>query len=266
MKYYRRTKRGMVITEDLNEIFSTWRVGEKWLFVGPHDDDIILGSGLLLQAALRNNVDVFALVATDGRMGYCNAEQEHTISQVRKKETLDSFRILGLPEENIFFANIPDCDTNSYIGRRKAKNDDPEIKGYTGLQNAFTYFLRKVTPTRVFLPTGADLHPDHKIIYQEMLISLFHAGGNIWPELGPALKNVPWAYEFSVYCDFATPPTIKVLADDLIFQKKLEGVLAYKSQEQIASLVENLKNGGPVEFFKSVDMAFYHPENHTAEF
>jgi len=266
MNYYRRTSKGLKNTEILSDIFSTWKEGEKWLFIGPHDDDILLGSGLMLQAALKSGIDVYALITTDGRMGYCTPEQEKTISAVRKAETIEAFKIIGLPMNKVFFAEFPDCDTGSYLGRRKAKEADPEIKGYTGLQNAFTYYIRKVRPARVFLPTGADLHTDHKLVHQELLISLFHAGGDIWPELGEALSWTPWPYEFSIYCDFPVPPKIKIVADDDIFQKKLDGVMAYKSQRQISSLVESLKTSGPVEYFRPVDVAFYHPENHIALF
>lgn len=267
MKYFRRTKQGMITDDKMSSLFSTWKKEEEtWLFIGPHDDDIVLGAGLLLQAALKEGVKVYALVTTDGRMGYCKKEQRDKIAQIRKEETYKCFEILGLPKENIVFAEFPDCDLNSYIGRRRAKADDPVIEEHTGLQNAFTYYLRKFNPKRVFLPTGADLHPDHKIVYQEFLISLFHASGNIWPELGGVLKQTPYAYEFGVYCDFPGTPQIKIMSDEAIFKKKLDAILAYKSQEQIVQLVESRKDGGPYEFFKPVDYAFYHPSNYVSLF
>ena len=34
------------------------------------------------------------------------------------------------------------------------------------------------------MPSPADYHPDHQVAYNEMQISLFHAAGLIWPELG----------------------------------------------------------------------------------
>ncbi len=71
------------------------------------------------------------------------------------------------------------------------------------MQNAITYALRQVRPNRVFLPTSADLHPDHQIVHEEMLISLFHAQGNIWPELGPPIAEVPKVYEFACLLRFS---------------------------------------------------------------
>ncbi|MBN2781496.1 MAG: PIG-L family deacetylase [Candidatus Marinimicrobia bacterium] len=261
MKFLRRTAKDVKRVDHLEGIFPDWKEKETWLFIGPHDDDIVLGAGITLRSAIEAGVDVYALVSTDGGMGYCHMEQEHTIGKIRQKETVDSFKILGLPEDHIFFANIPDCDTTSYVGRRKAKPGEPAIKGYTGLQNAFTYYIRKVQPTRIFLPTGEDLHPDHKIVYQEVLISMFHAGGNIWPELGGPAAT-PMAYEFGVYCDFAGAPNLKIEADPQVFQKKLDGILAYKSQEQIASLVEGVKAGGPLEYIREIEFRFYSVNNY----
>ncbi len=267
MKFYRRTKHGLKIDDKLSGLFSTWNPeDEVWLFIGPHDDDTVIGAGLLLQAGLQENVQVHSLVTSDGRMGYCHENQRDKIIDIRRDETYKSFDILGMPKENIHYGNFPDCNLNAFIGRRKAQAGDPDIVGFTGLQNLFTYYLRKIKPKRVFLPTGQDLHPDHKIVYQELLISLFHASGNIWPELGPILKQVPYVYEFPVYCDLAEPSTIKVIADDDVFNKKLEAILAYQSQEQIAQLVESRRDGGPFEFFLPVSYAFYHPTNYSGLF
>ena len=48
---------------------------ETWLFVSPHDDDLVIGAGLWMQAAVAAGIDVQVLVVTDGRMGYCTLEQ-----------------------------------------------------------------------------------------------------------------------------------------------------------------------------------------------
>ncbi len=261
MKFLRREEQDVKSTDKLKELFPDFQENERWLFIGPHDDDIVLGAGITMRAAIEAGIEVYALVATDGRMGYCYKDQEDTIGKIRHKETVDSFKIIGLKEDNIFFADMPDCDTATYIGRRKAKPGDPEIGGYTGFQNSFTYYVRKVKPTRVFLPTGEDLHPDHKVVYQEMLISMFHAGGNIWPELGEPV-DPPAAYEFAVYCDFPAAPNLKIEADQEVFRKKLDAILAYKSQEQIADLVEGVKEGGPLEYIREINFKMYSVNNY----
>src|SRR3954468_215817 len=74
---------------------------ETWLFVSPHDDDLVIGAGLWMQAAVQAGVDVQVLVVTDGRMGYCTLEQRDSIAQIRRKETYESFNVLGVRENQI---------------------------------------------------------------------------------------------------------------------------------------------------------------------
>ena len=81
---------------------------ETWLFVSPHDDDLCLGAGLFMQQAVAEGVNVQVLVVTDGRMGYCTLEQRESISDIRRKETYESFAILGVVRESIAWINYPD--------------------------------------------------------------------------------------------------------------------------------------------------------------
>ena len=39
---------------------------EHFLFISPHDDDVVLGAGLFIQLAQRENVPVYILIVTDG--------------------------------------------------------------------------------------------------------------------------------------------------------------------------------------------------------
>jgi LmbE family N-acetylglucosaminyl deacetylase len=241
---------------------------ETWLFVSPHDDDLVIGSGLLMQSAVRAGIDVQVLVVTDGRMGYCTLEQRDTIADIRRRETYASFDILGVGEKQIAWCGYPDGGLYTLQGRRKARADDEvqPIEGYVGLSNAFTYHLRRTRANRVFVPTIADLHPDHQITNNEMMICLFHAAGAIWPELGQPLADVPKVYELAIYCDFPQPPQLELRTDAATFEKKLAGILAYRSQLQIAKLVEIVRNAGAVEYLRELNFKFYSPENHKPAF
>lgn len=240
--------------------------GQTWFFVTPHDDDLCIGSGLLIQAAVQAGVNVQVLAVTDGSMGYCSIEQEGDIVNIRKAEMFESFEILGVPEESIAIIGYPDCGLTKYQGRRAAHSDADDIKGYIGLQNAFTYHLRRTRPARVLLPTATDLHPDHRITHSELMISLFHAGGAIWPELGEPLKEVPLVTEMAVYCDFASPPNWRIVGDDDAFAVKLKSIEAYRSQAQIEALVESTKQAGPYEYFHDVVFRLYSPTGYHALF
>lgn len=242
---------------------------ETWLFVSPHDDDLVIGAGLWMQAAVQAGVDVQVLVVTDGRMGYCTLEQRDNIADIRKAETYASFEILGVTREQVEYIGYPDGSLYNLQGRRKHRSHDDEVKptaGYVGLCNEFVYHLRRTRPQRVFVPTAADLHPDHQIVNNELMISLFHASGAIWPELGDPLGEVPQVYELAIYCDFPQPPQLEVRTDDATFEKKLAGIAAYRSQLQIANLIENIRRAGRYEYLRELNFRFYSPNHHKVAF
>lgn len=249
------------VGDTLASVSRHWQSNKEcFVFVSPHDDDVALGGGLFIQLAVRENIPVHVWVVTDGSMGYCSDEEKDNIAQIRKQEAIDSYTSLGVDEENLVFFDFPDCQLESYVGRHPSSDDSHSIAGHTGLQNAFTYYLRKVRPTQCFVPTISDLHPDHKITNEELQISLFHAGGNIWPELGPALEKVPYVHEMAVYCDFPLPPTLRVCTPVEYLEKKLDALAAFKSQKQIDELIEIVRKSGPQEYIRSIDFNLYQPQ------
>jgi len=267
-KFARRTGDTTTQSGSFAEILEGWRgPDERWLFVSPHDDDTVIGAGMTVLAAHAEGVECHLMVVTEGSMGYCEDEHKHTVSGIRRIETVESCKLIGIPEENIHFLGFPDCDLANWAGRRWAREGDiPVMEGFTGLQNSFVKVLRQVIPTRVFLPTSTDFHPDHQVVTREMNICLFHAQGSIWPELGAPLATVPEVYEYATYCDFPSPPTIKIEATAKQFETKLAGIAAYRSQKQIELIVDHHREGGPVEFLREVNFHFYSPKNYEGLF
>jgi LmbE family N-acetylglucosaminyl deacetylase len=240
---------------------------ERFLMISPHDDDAVLGAGLLIQLAKREKLPVHILVVTDGSMGYCSIKEKDSIADIRRNETFECYQKLGVPKENIVWLGFTDCRLNDYRGRRPVETkESTAISGFTGLQNSFTYYLRKIRPTQCFLPTNNDLHPDHRIIYDEFLISLFHAAGNIWPELSKPLSRVPYVNTYAVYCDFPAPPTLRMRAPVSYLENKLKAISAFRSQKQISSLIENVRHCGPEEYIRAIDFKLYHPANYRNQF
>ncbi len=233
---------------------------ERFLLISPHDDDVALGAGLFIQLALRENVPVYIMIVTDGSMGYCSKEQKDRISDIRREEAYECYMSMGVPKENIIWLGFPDCRLNYYRGRRISdSNDLTKIEGYIGLQNSFTHWIRKTAPTQCFLPTSSDLHPDHKIVHEEFLISLFHAAGDIWPELGTPIEKVPFVHELAVYCDFPQPPKVRIQTKQEHLEKKLQAIASYKSQKQIGSLIEIVRKSGPYEYLRELNFKLYQP-------
>ncbi len=267
IQYARRMADGVLTTSRIADIFDDWRASaESWLFVSPHDDDVALGGGLTFQAGIAEGVCVHAAVVTDGRMGYCRIEQRESIVAVRAEEAKRSFAILGLPAERLHLLGYPDGRLTACRGAFFADGDASQAAESSGMQIAFTRLLRQVRPTRVFLPTDSDLHPDHRVVHEELMISLFHAQGEIWPQLGGPIAAVPRVYEMAVYCDFPEPPQIRLETPPSMLETKLRAVLAYGSQEQIDTLVEVQRSSGPVEYLRELKFRFYAPRQYDELF
>jgi len=109
------------VASSLHGVSKHWQ-GQKehFLFISPHDDDIAIGAGLLVLLAKQEHVPVHILIVTDGSMGYCSEDEKKTIAKIRHEETFNCYQKLGVPRENIVWLDFPDCQLNSYRGRRKA--------------------------------------------------------------------------------------------------------------------------------------------------
>ena len=233
---------------------------QRFLFLSPHDDDVVIGGGLMILSAVAEKVPVHVAIVTDGAMGYCSLEEKDSISAIRRRETYASYKSLGVERENIHWLGFPDCQLARFQGRRPASPGEPaQSDGFTGLQHAFTKLLRQIRPTQVFLPTSADLHPDHRIVHSELMISVFHSSGDIWPELGKPHTFIPYLHELGVYCNFPSPPKLRIRALLSALKRKMQAVLKFKSQKQIGSMVEILRKGGPWEYIRPLEFALYHP-------
>jgi len=270
LQFEYRTPQGTVVrSASPADVWPDWKGDrERWLFVAPHDDDVVLGAGLTFICAAESGIPVYAVVATSGEAGYCRPEHRGNVHHIRRRECRKSFEMMGMPAENLILFDYPDADMTIHLGRRLT--NDPHclgaIAGATGYQNSFTWALRKILPTRVFLPTLTDIHPDHKATHQEFVMSIFHAQGNIWPELGTPIPDIPKLYEYATYCDFLTPPTIRVTTSNDLFERKLNAILAYQSQEQITLVLENQRASGPQEYIRELEFNIFNPRQYEGLF
>lgn len=260
----RRVESGLLSSSNPADVFANWKGDrERWLFLSPHDDDVILGCGLTFIAAIHCGIKTFASVVTNGKMGYCSPEERDTIAAVRHDECLNSFAVAGLPKENLFFLNHDDGSMNQQAGRRfatGAPGEGPAIAGGVGVLNSLVWLFRKTRPTRLFVPTVTDLHPDHKLTNTEAMMSVFHAQGTIWPELGEPIPEIPAIYEYSTYSNFITPPQYRTRVSEDLFERKINGILQYKSQKQIELTVKIQRENGTEEFIREAEFDMFVPQ------
>ncbi|MCL2743309.1 MAG: PIG-L family deacetylase, partial [Planctomycetaceae bacterium] len=215
-----------------------------------HDDDVVLGAGLTFIAGIESGVDTYAEVFSNGEMGYCSPEEKDTIAAIRKKEAQDSYAFMGLPAANLTQFAYNDSNLPHAIGRRFAsdKSLPNYINGAVGIENSMTWVIRKIKPSRIFVANRRDLHPDHQAVSYELMISIYHAQGAIWPELGEPIERIPNVYEYATYSDFISTPNMHVRVSDDLVEKRLQAVALYKSQRQIDLIVNELKKVGGNEY------------------
>jgi len=229
----------------------------RLLFVCAHDDDAAIGAGMVMALAAGLGAEVHVAIVTDGRMGYYKIEERSSLVQIRARETMVAYRHLGLDEKNIHLLGFPDGDTWRYMGRRVAQSGDPDVKGYTGIENSLCWVLRKVRPTIVFSASLEDIHPDHKSVNQELLISIFHASNGIWPELGVPIAR-PDLFEWPTYMRPVGQPAIGLFAGSQLFERKLEAIAMWASQADIiGQLISSQRAAGPQEFLWHPGFSLY---------
>lgn len=69
---------------------------DRYLFVGPHPDDIEVGAGATAAKLCRMGKEVEFLIVTDGRYGSDTADYDkEELIEIRKQEALSSAKIIG---------------------------------------------------------------------------------------------------------------------------------------------------------------------------
>jgi len=162
-QFTRRTTGGLLTTSQIAEVFDDWRgPAESWLFVSPHDDDIVLGGGLIFQVGIAAGTEVHVAIVTDGRMGYCHIEQRDSIAAIRAEEARKSFAILGLAPQRLHLLGFPDGGLARYRGSFFADGDSGRAAAPLGMQIAFARLLRQVRPT--------DEHPHDSARFRHLSV------------------------------------------------------------------------------------------------
>ena len=121
----------------------------RYLFVGPHPDDIEIGAGATVAALAAQGKSLCFLICTDGRYGTVNLKEnmpEEELIKTRREEAIRSAEALGV--NDVRFLEL--SDGGFY-------DDDKLLKGIAGVISDFQ-------PDVIFAPDPApasECHIDH---------------------------------------------------------------------------------------------------------
>ena len=122
---------------------------ERYLFVGPHPDDIEIGAGATVAALAAQGKSICFLICTDGRYGTVNMKDsvtEEELIAIRKDEAIRSAAALGVTD--VRFLNLSDGGFYDF---------DDLVKQIAGVISSFK-------PDVMFAPDPApasECHIDH---------------------------------------------------------------------------------------------------------
>ena len=122
---------------------------DRFLFIGPHPDDIEIGAGATAAKLAAAGKAVTFLVCLDGRFGLENAPAGTTpgaLADIRRQESLEAAKVLGVTD--VRFLGL--CDGGLY---------DPE-----DLRRGIARVIGEVQPQVLFAPdpfVASECHTDH---------------------------------------------------------------------------------------------------------
>jgi len=247
---------------------------DRVLILAPHPDDEVMATGGVIQKALKAKAKVKVLFLTNGdhnepafivyekRLTMRKGEFIH-MGQVRRKESLEALKKLGLAEKNCVFLGYPDFGTMEillkYWGDTRPFKDiltrisrvpysnclSPEVP-YVGesILNDMEKVIRDFKPTKVFVSSPVDVNRDHRSLYLFLQIALWDLEGKIAkPDIFPYVVHVEgWPEPRGYHPDLElAPPDIlkngeiswlKLELTDEEVRTKHDAMECYKSQNE----------------------------------
>jgi len=194
---------------------------DRVLILAPHPDDETLGTGGVIEKALKAGAKVEVVCYTNGdhnqlafivyekRLTFRTGEFLH-MGEVRRKETVKAMASLGLSPKDIVFLGYPDFGTvailTKYWGDTKpfrsiltriSKVSYPEALSpgapYVGesILKDMKTVIKDFKPTKIFVSHPADTNVDHQSLYVFMQLALWDLAGSIkQPQIFPYIIHV----------------------------------------------------------------------------
>jgi hypothetical protein len=234
-------------SNNINFIFNDWDNNENVVIFSPHDDDCVLGAGYAILSSLQNNAKVYIIIFHDGSAGYSQPELKGEIVEIRKKETINALRVLGIDKENIFRLDIPDFSGIYYLGWKFPWASDGKEEN-EGLFSKLVSLLRKIKATRLIIPNGYLEHIDHTATFLSGIFTSPQAGDAIIVDYG-APQKIKSFLQYSVWGEFSPENAlikkrnISIRGNRAIVVNKevedtiIKSIMEFKTQQEIISSI-----------------------------
>jgi len=177
-------------------LFPGWKRGESVAFLSPHDDDVVLGAGILVRAVLAAGGQPHILIFCKGDAGYSTPAARRTIVRTRRREALAAYATLGVDPADIHFFGLPDLSLMAYVNRK--------VPARAGVLDRFLRLLRRHRAGRVVFSSPHFENWDHTAVYYVGMYASPQAGDPILADLGDP-SPVSSFLVYSVWGDFAPP-------------------------------------------------------------
>ncbi|MCX5657256.1 MAG: PIG-L family deacetylase [Candidatus Omnitrophica bacterium] len=224
---------------------------DKVLILAPHPDDEAIGTGGVIQRALKVGAKVKVCCFTNGdhnEVAFIVYEKRFTIRQrefihmgeVRRKETIKALTFLGLNREDIIFLGYPDFGTMEIL--TKYWGNDKPFRGlltrishvpyaeclspgapYAGksilrdLEDILLYYK----PNKIFVSHPTDKNRDHRSLYLFLNIALWDLDKKIdRPEVYPYIIHViGWPKPHGYHPELGLFPPDKLINNEISWRK-----------------------------------------------
>lgn len=246
---------------DIGALFPGWGGEERLAVFSPHDDDGVIGAGYAIQAAQACGAQAFLFIFCNGDCGYSSPGEKDGIVDVRRRETEECYRALGVPPENIIRFDLPDFSTWQYLGYRMRD-------GRTGVFPEIVSLIRSLHITRVLLPNGYREHFDHQGVFMMGAYDAVQAGDPILADVGTP-QAVKSTLVYSVWADFDPEDALlagegairanrAILAPAQAEKSVADALAQFRSQGRIIeglvrSRAERRAGEGYMELYQSID-------------
>jgi len=184
----------------------------KILEIAPHPDDDIIACGGSTAKHLAHGNEVFVAYVTYGD-AECPEIPAEEFTKIRKRETFNAARVIGLRKENLFFLEEKPWRLNT----ERVRFELLEL-------------VRQIRPQVCYIPHAADTHVDHRIVSQEAFDAINMAPSKWFRKYGSSKESFPapiiLAYE--VWTPLLFPNYFEDITDFL--EIKMKALREHKTQ------------------------------------